>query len=1390
MKTARRPSQIITPEQNLQVVQTQFEDYLKLDQDEDENQNRFFLNQLEAGKIQINFEHLVSATKMGHLGLLTGIFSQLAHPEKTTFLSKDAKGFTLLHHLAKTSDLSSRLQNDQQKITQLTNLFLANHVHINALTNQGQNTALILAIRYNNTALFTALIAKNARLKTNSLIEHPLAHINHYNAVGKNALDYVMDELKKDKSEEEKEQIKTCYLVPLIRSGITVVDRSKPLKPDDAILKIVTVIKLMIEHGQGLSEVLQNSEEVFYIADQKLSDKESLERLEKFNMKYNLFYAFLNINNSFLIGAITQNQEILDIHSTKNNLLSPLSDYKEFFPRLPKILIQHGITEQDQISFGQFLERYYDRSNALRLGITDNINIDDIKYSFFGKYDQISQILTRVLITFLEASGESKNLPESIKKFSDPEYDKFKYLLLIKQLSGNNKTLYSDLLRASIDNGFNPFTSTEISEELRSLLPIQISLGSYIASNYNNGRLVLTFDHRSFSQENRENLIIDGFFQQEVGALDDVKEISFYFSSTDEADKFLDNVFRCFLGSVYINCTKIARSSPGQIKVANKIIDGSMPISIYRDGQMFYHSSYGFANYHGEFDTSLKPDGLGVMRFNFNLDRTKLGQLYQGLKGAYDASGFEFPFKINLQYDIYIGSFKEGLFHGNGFLKFSDGAYYEGSFKKGLLDGSGKIVNSDGQSHEVFFQKGKLVVNQGDKKVAIPFTIEDGLSLKVTGINIEVKHKNPNGEIVLKTYRGVSLATDSAKDSEVAKPHTRLARFIAESFNNFLKDFIANELDKITEFSQLKLELERLENSFIIISEAVAPFENSTTDNTTFSQNIEKRKSQLPIYRQRIDQIRKFFETAKADLLKTIRIKNAESTLEYDQFQGLIELDFLKAKFQLLKSTQTIVDNDKASSNLITPFVESLQSKLISSITTETTITRLELNEIKRILNELYSLTIDQTAYQQIQDHSRDLLSAVLLPISPSLSEQSEFVPPREKTKTTAPEIKAWELKWNSLSAKMLERLNKEVILRHGELIATEEPKTSPRIVQADFSLSELSNLSKLLNGIDLETTISNSSAPQTQYLSLNHFRSGCAPINTTQKTKRELQKEFHESLEKLVTDISTSENYDEADKANLTSHIYNLNAYCIGGQNWQEYVLRNYERLSVQGRLVGLTTGLGHASSASDDELTQMIWTISQLQQIHDNHQESTKDNPAKTLHPLSINKFQDHLSTIFFAKSPQNPTQTSRGETTIVDFSDQDYLRNLVDYFASISKQNLKPPLDSIRQRLNEFIKENLMSISQDTESSFTQDFKTHINTVTIESDVDFIKKIQGSEFDLIQPISESAQKNESMNQLRDFCKSKYQTIHAQYESVEREKSRSGQLKSLTSEGGTRGR
>jgi hypothetical protein len=1293
------------------------------------------------------------------------------------------------------------LQSDQQKITELANLFLANRVHINALTTQGKNTALILAIKYNNKALFTVLIAKNAKLKTNSPITpHALAHINHYNAANKDALDYVMEALSQA-SEEEKQQIKTDYLVPLIRSGVNVIDQSRPFQNEYIALKAVTIIKLIIEHEENLSKVFRDAEEIFYTTDLKLSDEKTLERLERFNTKCNLFYAFNNLNNSVLIRSLSTNLRTshdYDLPSTVN--------YRDFYTKLLAVFIENGITEQDREIFTRFLERYCNNDlDAIRLGITDNTDVDKIKYSFFCKYDQISlDLVTGILITFLEFNARSKSLPELIGQFSDPEYDKFNYLSFIYKASRENIELYKKLIETSIDNGFNLFTFSEDLEQSRTLLDIQMSLGSIIASRYNNGRFALTLDHADFSGDsmiqgykegarNKAREYLTKFFSKDSSEIENIKELSFYFCSQNDSQNFLKNIF-CFLVAMNQGGKIIIRDNPNVSKVAHKINDGSMPISIYRDGQMFYHSSYGFINYRGEVDKMLKPNSSGVMKFNFNLDRKELEDI---------SKRYLFPVKINFQYEIYIGSFKDGLFHGDGFLKFSDGAYYQGSFKKGLFDGNGKIVHPDGKSYDVIFQKGKLLVDLRQGQRAVEFITENGLRLGILpGNKLVIQVKGTDNRITSRILENASLAKEifkdssvvdkrsSAEDDKIPKIPNILARFIAESFNNFLDDFINNELNKITEFNQLKLELEKLESGFNIVSETIMIMSSAKTPEARLhlTESIEPQKQKLQIYRQRIDHIREFFETTKADLLKTIQIESSGSRLGYDQFQELIGLDSLTGKFQFLKSTQEIVIDDK-NPNLVTPFVQSLESRLISPITTKTVLTKSEQQEIKQKIFELYSLTIDQAKYQKIQEDLRKLLSEALLPISPSSSEHFDHIdiveslPSREKIKTTAPEIKTWELRWNSLSAKILRRSNMEAKLNHGELIANEEPNTSPRIPKANFSLSELSDLSKLLNGIDLETTVSSSSVSQkTQYLSLDDFRSGCAQIENTSKSIKELQQEFHTSLEKLVTDISRSENYNQAEKANLTSHIYNLNAYCIGGQNWQEYVLRNYERLSVQGRLIGLTTGLGHASTANKSELTQMIWTISQLQQIHDTYQESSMKSSAKVNHPLSIQKFQDHLSTIFYTKSSQSTANISRGEVSIIKSSDEDYLQNLVEYFAS--KQDLKPPLDLIKQKLNEFIKENLVAISQDTKSSFTQDFKTHVNALTTESDGNFIEKIKSSDFDLIQPIIESARKNGLMDDFQSFCKSKYVDISKQYQDIEIQKSRLGQIINLTSQ------
>lgn len=1396
MRAARQTSEATaTPEQDLQTLQTRFEDYLKLDQDEVEEENRTFLNHLSNGKIQINFEHLVLATKRGHLGLLTGIFLQLDHIKKIKTLSKDAKGFTLLHHLAKIDDPRLRLKNDKQKIVQLANLFLKNRVHINALTNQGRNTALILAIKYKNTALFSALIAKNARLETDSSIIHPLAHINHYNAMNKNALDYVMETLEEEVSEEKKQQIKTDYLIPLLRSGVDIVDYSKPFKQDDLTLKATTIIKLIIEHEENLSKVLKDAEEIFYTTDLKLSDEEVLERLEKFNMKYNLLYALSNFSNGILFVSLSPNHEL---EAVPHN-------YREFCTKLPTILVENGVTKEDQKNFTQFLERYcYNDLEVMKYGITDNVDIDKIKYSFFCKYDQVSiDLVTSVLITFLEATTKSRISPEIIGKFSDPEYDKFNYLPFIYRVCRGDTELYKEIIETSIENGFNPFSFGEDSEQSRTLLDIQMSLGSIIASKYNNGRFVLTLDHTDFSgdsmiQSHKEGTInktreyLTMLFRKDATEIEGVKEISFYFYTQSDPRNFFKNIFY-FLIAMNEGSKTIIRDNPNVSTFAHKTSDGSIPISIYRDEQMFYHSSYGFINYHGEVDEMLKPSS-GVMRFNFNLDKQELEDINKR---------YSFPIKTSLQYDVYIGSFKDGLFHGDGFLKFSDGTYYQGSFKKGLFDGQGKIVHPDGKFYEVIFKKGKLLVDLKKEQRVVDFITENGLRLGILpGNRLVIQTRGVNNVITSRILENVTLAKEiskkdssatvgrgSAGEDQIPKIPKSLAKFIAESFNNFLEGSIDDRLNEITEFHQLKLELEKLEKGFGIISETITTLSSQKTPEalSRITESIELQRQKLQIYRQRIYEIRYFFKTAKADLLQTIQIENSRSKLSYDQFQELIGLDSLIGKFQFLKSTQEIViDNENP--NLITPFVQSLESRLISTITTKATLTTIEQQQIKQKISELYSLIIDQAKYQEIEETSKDLLSETILPISPSPAEQymTYTTPTKEKTKTTA-SVTTLELIWNRLVAGKLKITDEQLRLMREELLTTEEkPDNSPRIV-TDFSLSELSDLSKLLNGIDLETVVSTSSTHQVRgYSSLDDFRSGCAPETSSGKSKRELQAEFHQLLENLVQDITETESYNsEEERASLTSHIYNLNAYCIGGENWKEYVLRNYERLSVQGRLIGLTAGLGHASNANENELNQMIWTVSQLQQIHDIYKKSIKEAPAKTINPLSIRKFQDHLSTIFSPKPLQTTTQSFEGKTSIIQSSDRDYLQNLVDYFLSIADQDLKPPLNLIKEKLNEFIKTNLTTIDQDQGSSFAKEFKECVRNLLTKIEntpkIDLIKEIRDSEFDLIAPIIELAKKNQSITELRDFCKLKYQDIHTQYEDTEKEKSRQGQVRSL---------
>lgn len=57
---------------------------------------------------------------------------------------------------------------------------------------------------------------------------------------------------------------------------------------------------------------------------------------------------------------------------------------------------------------------------------------------------------------------------------------------------------------------------------------------------------------------------------------------------------------------------------------------------------------------------------------------------------------------------VYQGDIKQGLFHGQGTLKYNDGTYYDGLFKNGLYHGQGTLVYSDGLSYQGEFSEGAL----------------------------------------------------------------------------------------------------------------------------------------------------------------------------------------------------------------------------------------------------------------------------------------------------------------------------------------------------------------------------------------------------------------------------------------------------------------------------------------------------------------------------------------------------------------------------------------------------------------------------------------------------------------------------------------------------------
>ena len=91
-------------------------------------------------------------------------------------------------------------------------------------------------------------------------------------------------------------------------------------------------------------------------------------------------------------------------------------------------------------------------------------------------------------------------------------------------------------------------------------------------------------------------------------------------------------------------------------------------------------------------------DGDGTLRFNrggFFVGEFKEGK-FEGHGEYSDAEG-----RL-----IYSGDFINGKFDGQGLFISPEGWVYEGAFKEGLFEGEGKYVNVKGQTYEGSFKRG------------------------------------------------------------------------------------------------------------------------------------------------------------------------------------------------------------------------------------------------------------------------------------------------------------------------------------------------------------------------------------------------------------------------------------------------------------------------------------------------------------------------------------------------------------------------------------------------------------------------------------------------------------------------------------------------------------
>tara|TARA_S200000501_G_C20845880_1_gene753603 strand:- start:2085 stop:2525 length:441 start_codon:yes stop_codon:yes gene_type:complete len=104
--------------------------------------------------------------------------------------------------------------------------------------------------------------------------------------------------------------------------------------------------------------------------------------------------------------------------------------------------------------------------------------------------------------------------------------------------------------------------------------------------------------------------------------------------------------------------------------------------------------------------------------------------IYEGnyKNGLYHGKGF-----LKNNFNQYTGDFINGRMHGKGIQQFENGIRYEGEFQNGLWHGYGIITYENGESHKGYFIENKIA---------------DGKAIYKSSDGIENEYEFKNGKIV------------------------------------------------------------------------------------------------------------------------------------------------------------------------------------------------------------------------------------------------------------------------------------------------------------------------------------------------------------------------------------------------------------------------------------------------------------------------------------------------------------------------------------------------------------------------------------------------------------------------------------------------------------------